>query len=72
MKKSGIVCGEKWPILLDWLHYAYYISKKTNARPVMDVHKNGGDGAAPCLYTSNPVRPIASDKRAFIYNIFND
>ena len=26
--------------------YAYYISKKTNARPVMDVHKNGGDGGS--------------------------
>lgn len=26
--------------------YAYYISKKTNARPFLDVHKNGGDGGS--------------------------
>jgi len=29
--------------------YAYYISKKTNARPFLDVHKNGGDGGSRTL-----------------------
>ena len=28
----------------------------------------GGDGAAPSLYTSNPVRPVSSDTRHSVYN----
>ena len=28
----------------------------------------GGDGAAPSLYTSNPVRPVSNDSRESIYN----